>query len=126
MDQHAAQPEQPLAGTLVVDLSRALSGPHATMMLADLGARVIKVEPPGAGDETRSWGPPFVLKRLVRRADVLVENYRPGVLDRLGLSLATLNDLNPALIVVSITGFGHDGPQGGRPGYDRSPGARPV
>ena len=152
MDQHAAQPEQPLAGTLVVDLSRALSGPHATMMLADLGARVIKVEPPGAGDETRSWGPPFVgpddapqstyflaanrnkesiqldlkrdedlemLKRLVRRADVLVENYRPGVLDRLGLSLATLNDLNPALIVLSITGFGHDGPQDGRPGYDQ-------
>ncbi|MEW2508069.1 CoA transferase [Amycolatopsis sp. NPDC047767] len=142
----------PLSGALVVDLSRALAGPHATMMMADLGARVIKVEPPGTGDDTRTWGPPFVgsgearvatyflaanrnkeslqldLKRqedfqtlcaLIRRADVLVENYRPGVLDRLGLTASTLETLNPGLVVLSISGFGHDGPEGGRAGYDQ-------
>jgi len=142
----------PLAGYLVVDLSRALAGPHATMVLGDLGARVIKVEPPGAGDDVRGWGPPFVgpddqrqstyflaanrnkesiqldlkdetalrtLKRLIERADILVENYRPGVLDRLGLSTAVLEALNPRLVVLSITGFGHDGPEGRRAGYDQ-------
>ena len=143
---------QPLRGVLVVDLSRALAGPHAAMMLADLGARVIKVEAPGTGDDTRGWGPPFVgpedarestyflscnrgkesialdlksedgrevLTRLVRRADVLVENFRTGVLDRLGFSEERLHEINPRLVVLSITGFGHDGPEGGRPGYDQ-------
>jgi formyl-CoA transferase len=142
----------PLAGTLVVDLSRALAGPQATMMLADMGARVIKVETPGAGDDSRHWGPPFVgpdddpvstyflsanrnkeslqldlksdagrtaLARLLERADVLVENFRPGVLDRLGFGLARLEELNPGLVVLSISGFGHDGPEGGRAGYDQ-------
>jgi len=142
----------PLAGTMIVDLSRALAGPHATMVLADLGAHVIKVEPPGTGDDTRGWGPPFVgpeddhqstyflsanrnkksvqldlkdnsdlalLKKLVTRADVLVENYRPGVLDRLGLSTSILQELNPGLVVLSITGFGHDGPERARAGYDQ-------
>ena len=144
----------PLDGTLVVDLSRALAGPHATMMLGDLGARVIKVEVPGTGDDTRGWGPPFVdppggevrestyflsanrnkesvsldlkadddkalLVDLVRRADVLVENFRTGVLDRLGLGFESLQELNPRLVVLSITGFGHDGPEGGRAGYDQ-------
>ncbi len=142
----------PLAGIVVVDLSRALAGPHAAMMLGDLGARVIKVEAPGTGDDTRSWGPPFVgpedarestyflscnrnkesivldlkvedgrttLARLARRADVLVENFRPGVLDRLGFSMQRLHELNPRLVVLSITGFGHDGPEGGRAGYDQ-------
>ncbi|TAM91463.1 MAG: CoA transferase [Jatrophihabitans sp.] len=143
----------PLAGVLVVDLSRALAGPHAAMMLGDLGARVIKVEAPGTGDDTRSWGPPFVpgsdgrqhstyflscnrnkesialdlksedgretLTALVRRADVLVENFRPGVLDRLGFPVEHLHDLNPRLVILSITGFGHDGPEGGRAGYDQ-------
>jgi formyl-CoA transferase len=149
----------PLDGVLVVDLSRALAGPHAAMMLGDLGARVIKVESPGGGDDSRGWGPPFVgpggkvqdqgesaestyflscnrnkesvtadlkspegkdlLTRLVRRADVLVENFRPGVLDRLGFSVETLHELNPRLVVLSITGFGHDGPEGGRAGYDQ-------
>jgi crotonobetainyl-CoA:carnitine CoA-transferase CaiB-like acyl-CoA transferase len=142
----------PLAGNVVVDLSRALAGPHAAMMLGDLGARVIKVETPGTGDDTRGWGPPFVgpddaqestyflscnrnkesitldlksddgretLTRLVRNADVLVENFRTGVLDRLGFSMERLEELNPRLVVLSITGFGHDGPQGGRPGYDQ-------
>jgi crotonobetainyl-CoA:carnitine CoA-transferase CaiB-like acyl-CoA transferase len=142
----------PLAGTLVVDLSRALAGPQATMMLADMGARVIKVETPGTGDDSRSWGPPFVgpeddpvstyflsanrnkeslqldlksdagrkaLTRLLERADVLVENFRPGVLDRLGFGMGRLEELNPGLVVLSISGFGHDGPEGGRAGYDQ-------
>ena len=145
----------PLSGTLVVDLSRALAGPHATMMFGDLGARVIKVEAPGTGDDTRGWGPPFVhpdgradrrestyflsanrnkesitldlkaeddrqvLLDLVRRADVLVENFRTGVLDRLGLGFDALHALNPGLVILSITGFGHDGPEGGRAGYDQ-------
>ncbi|MQY14322.1 Acetyl-CoA:oxalate CoA-transferase [Streptomyces sp. RB5] len=143
----------PLAGLLVVDLSRALAGPHASMMLGDLGARVIKVENPGIGDDTRGWGPPFVqpegknrestyflsanrnkesveldlkapddlatLLRLVERADVLIENFRTGVLDRLGLGNDVLHGLNPRLVVLSLTGFGHDGPEGGRSGYDQ-------
>lgn len=142
----------PLSDVLVVDLSRALAGPHATQMLGDLGARVIKVEAPGAGDDTRSWGPPFVgpeddrvstyflstnrnkesialdlkaeadrdlLLRLVDRADVLVENFRTGVLERLGLGIEALQERNPRLVVLSITGFGHDGPEGGRAGYDQ-------
>ncbi len=146
----------PLADVLVIDLSRALAGPHAAMMLGDQGARVIKVEAPGHGDDTRGWGPPFlqpgpphegerestyflscnrnkesitldlkdpdgaaVLTRLVRQADVLVENFRTGVLDRLGFSMDRLHELNPRLVILSITGFGHDGPEGGRPGYDQ-------
>ena len=146
----------PLDDVLVVDLSRALAGPHAAMMLGDLGARVIKVETPGGGDDSRGWGPPFVgpggevqdagestyfmscnrnkesvtadlkspagkdlLRRLVERADVLVENFRPGVLDRLGFPVERLHELNPRLVVLSISGFGHDGPEGGRAGYDQ-------
>jgi crotonobetainyl-CoA:carnitine CoA-transferase CaiB-like acyl-CoA transferase len=143
----------PLDGLLVVDLSRALAGPHATMMLGDLGARVVKVETPGGGDDARGWGPPFLrpdggerestyflsanrnkesvvldlksrdgratLTGLIGRADVLVENFRTGVLDRLGFPVATLLALNPRLVVLSITGFGHDGPEGGRAGYDQ-------
>jgi len=140
------------------------------MLLGDMGARVIKVERPGAGDESRHWGPPFVtapgggtageaggtagngaaadgavstyylscnrnkesvtcdiastagrelVERLVRRADVLVENFRPGVLDRLGFPAERLHALNPGLVICSISGFGHDGPEGGRPGYDQ-------
>src|SRR3954449_4507382 len=142
----------PLSDLVVVDLSRALAGPHATMMLGDLGARVIKVEAPGRGDDTRGWGPPFVgeegrrestyflsanrnkesitldlkdeadrdvLLALVDRADVLVENFRTGVLERLGLGIDSLMERNPRLVVLSITGFGHDGPEGGRAGYDQ-------
>lgn len=153
----------PLDDIVVVDLSRALAGPHATMMLGDLGARVIKVEVPGGGDDSRGWGPPFLwppsegapvesgtpagressyflsanrnkesivldLKgdedrrtflELVASADVLVENFRPGVLERLGLGLESLHELNPRLVALSITGFGHDGPEGGRAGYDQ-------
>jgi crotonobetainyl-CoA:carnitine CoA-transferase CaiB-like acyl-CoA transferase len=142
----------PLDGYLVVDLTRALAGPHAGMMLADLGARVIKVETPGRGDDTRGWGPPFVgpdddpistyylscnrnkesvtadlktddgrtlVERLVGRADVLLENFRPGVLDRLGLGEQHLHEINPGLVVLSISGFGPDGPAAGRAGYDQ-------
>ncbi|NMH97845.1 CaiB/BaiF CoA transferase family protein [Pseudonocardia acidicola] len=143
--------EGPLADLVVLDLTRALAGPHAAMMFGDMGARVIKVEPP-AGDDTRSWGPPFigdederestyflsanrnkeslvldlkcdgdkrVLAGLVERADVLMENYRVGVLERLGFPVSRLHELNPGLIVLSITGFGHDGPEAGRAGYDQ-------
>ena len=148
---HSPTPTGPLRGTLVLDLSRALAGPHAGMMLGDLGARVIKVETP-AGDDTRSWGPPFTgpvddlqstyflscnrnkesvvvdlkteegtsaLAALVSEADVLIENFRPGVLDRLGFSTNRLLELNPRLVVLSITGFGHDGPESHRSGYDQ-------
>ena len=141
----------PLADLLVVDLSRVVTGPHAAMMLADLGARVIKVERP-EGDDTRHWGPPFVgpeggrestyflsanrnkesivldlkddgdlalLGRLAERADVLIENFRPGVLERLGIGHERLCEANPRLVVLSITGFGHDGPEAGRAGYDQ-------
>ena len=141
----------PLDGILVLDLTRALAGPHAGMMLGDLGARVIKIESP-TGDDSRGWGPPFVgagderestyfmsanrnkesivlnlkdagdkdvLTRLVQRADVLMENFRVGVLDRLGFSVEKLHELNPRLVVLSITGFGHDGPEASRSGYDQ-------
>ena len=140
-----------LSDIVVVDLTRALAGPHAAMMLGDLGARVIKVESP-AGDDSRWWGPPFVgpedepestyflsanrnkesvtadlkseagrafLTRLVAQADVLMENFRTGVLDRLGFPVERLHEINPRLVVLSITGFGHDGPEGGRAGYDQ-------
>jgi len=143
----------PLTGLVVVDLTRALAGPHAAMMLGDLGAEVIKVENPLGGDDTRGWGPPFVdpahgerestyflcanrnkksvtldlkdhagkaaLQALIRRADVLMENFRPGVLDRLGFSQQRMAELNPRLVVLSISGFGHDGPEAGRAGYDQ-------
>jgi crotonobetainyl-CoA:carnitine CoA-transferase CaiB-like acyl-CoA transferase len=143
----------PLTGLVVVDLTRALAGPHAAMMLGDLGAEVIKVENPLGGDDTRGWGPPFVdpehgerestyflcanrnkksvtldlkddagkaaLQPLIRRADVLMENFRPGVLDRLGFSQQRMAELNPRLVVLSISGFGHDGPEAGRAGYDQ-------
>ncbi|MDF2702843.1 MAG: L-carnitine dehydratase/bile acid-inducible protein [Rubrobacteraceae bacterium] len=142
----------PLAGTTVVDLTRALAGPYATMMLADAGAEVIKVERPGKGDDSRGWGPPFVgepgdeqstyflsvnrskksvvldfkrvedlekLRSLIDRADVLVENFRPGVMEKLGLGEAELEGLNPRLVSLSITGFGEGGPEGHRPGFDQ-------
>lgn len=141
----------PLQDIVVVDLTRALSGPQAAMMLGDMGARVIKVETPGHGDDSRGWGPPFVgpdgdlstyfmcanrnkesitldlkselgkdvLTRLVRRADVLLENFRPGTLERLGFGVETLHGLNPRLVIAAISGFGHDGPEGDRAGYDQ-------
>jgi CoA:oxalate CoA-transferase len=136
----------PLAGLLVVDLTRVLAGPFATMMMADLGARVIKVERPGRGDDSRAYGPfhqgrslyfdrvnrgkesialdlsaaadQAVLLDLAGRADVLVENFRPGVMGRLGLDYETLAAANPRLVYASISGFGQTGPWRERPAYD--------
>ncbi len=136
----------PLAGIRVVDLTRVLAGPFATQNLGDLGAEIWKIEPPGIGDETRRF-PPFVggeshyflgvnrnkkslvvdlrdergkeiLRRLVVRADILVENYRPGVMDRLGLGYAALSALNPRLIYCAISGFGLTGPLRDKPSFD--------
>ncbi len=137
----------PLSGTRVIDLTRALAGPYCTLLLGDMGADVIKIELPGSGDETRQWGPPFLegessyfmsvnrnkrsvtldlksasgleaLHRLTRSADVLVENFRPGTMDRLGLSFDRAHELNPSLIFCSISGFGQDGPRAKQPAYD--------
>lgn len=143
----------PLADLVVLDLTRALAGPQAAMMLGDLGARVIKVESP-AGDDTRGWGPPWagadlghaedstyfmganrnkesivldlkdpddkaVFERLVERSDVLLENFRPDTLARLGFGVERLHELNPGLVIGKITGFGHDGPEAHRAGYDQ-------
>lgn len=138
---------RPLDGIKVVDLSRILAGPYCTQYLGEMGADVIKVEPPGHGDDTLMWGPPFVgddavyylaanrnkrgivldlksergqdaVRRLVADADVLVENFRPGTLERWGLDYAALSELNPRLIHLSITGFGQTGPYRDKPGYD--------
>ncbi len=138
---------QPLEGVTVLDLTRVLSGPYCTMLLADMGARVIKVEQPGKGDDTRGWGPPFidgesayflsinrnkesvtldfkhpqgraVLDRLIAASDVVVENFRPGTLDKMGLGYASLSAAHPALIVCSISGFGQTGPRRPEAGYD--------
>ncbi len=139
----------PLTGVRVLDLTRVLAGPFATMLLADLGADVIKVERPDGGDDTRRFGPPFrdgestyflsinrgkrsitcdlksdagqeVLRRLIASSDVLIENFRPGVLDRLGFSAQAAQEINPRLIYASISGFGHAGlPEHVKaPGYD--------
>jgi crotonobetainyl-CoA:carnitine CoA-transferase CaiB-like acyl-CoA transferase len=137
----------PLAGLSIVDLTRVLSGPYCTMLLADMGARVIKVEQPGRGDDTRAWGPPFVgaesayflsinrnkesltldfksaegrriLGQLIGKSDVVVENFRPGAMARLGLDYATLAPQHPRLVFCSISGFGQDGPRRDQPGYD--------
>jgi crotonobetainyl-CoA:carnitine CoA-transferase CaiB-like acyl-CoA transferase len=137
----------PLDGITVLDLTRVLSGPYCTMLLADMGARVIKVEQPGKGDDTRAWGPPFLegesayflsinrnkesvtldfkhpdgralLERLIAKSDVLVENFRPGTLTRLGLDYETLSKNHPRLVYCSISGFGHSGPRWKQPGYD--------
>jgi len=137
----------PLEGITVLDLTRVLSGPYCTMLLGDMGARVIKVEQPGKGDDTRAWGPPFVngesayfmsinrnkesvtldfkrpegravLDRLVARADVLVENFRPGTLTKLGLGYEALAAAHPHVVYCSVSGFGQTGPRSREPGYD--------
>ncbi|MDR7455319.1 MAG: CoA transferase [Armatimonadota bacterium] len=137
----------PLGDLLVLDLTRALAGPYCTTMLGDMGARVIKVESPDGGDDTRGWGPPFVggesayflgvnrnkesltlnlkhpagqevLRRLLARADVLVENFRPGIMDRLGFGYAAVAAAYPRLVYASISGFGQDGPYRERVAYD--------
>ena len=137
----------PLTGTTVLDLTRVLSGPYCTMMLADMGARVIKIEQPRGGDDTRHWGPPFLstesayflsinrnkesvtldfkhargralLDQLIAMSDVIVENFRPGTLARLGLDYATLAPKHPRLVYCSVSGYGHTGPRSLEPGYD--------
>lgn len=139
--------EAPLTGITVLDLTRVLSGPYCTMLLADMGARVIKIEQPGRGDDTRHWGPPFVggesayflsinrnkesvtvnfkhpegrrlVERLALRADVVVENFRPGTLDEIGLGYQALSARNPRLVYCAISGFGLTGPERDRAGYD--------
>lgn len=136
-----------LKNVVILDLTRAVAGPFCTMSLGDLGARVIKVEEAGEGDESRFWGPPFVggdsayylslnrnkesivldlknetgraaLKKLACAADVVVQNFRPGVVERLGIDYERLRENNPRLIYASISGFGLDGPDRARPGYD--------
>ena len=137
----------PLSGVTVLDLTRVLSGPYCTMVLGDLGARVIKIERRGSGDDTRAWGPPFVggestyflsvnrnkesltldfttadgraiLERLIASADVMVENFRPGTLAQYGLDSGALADRFPRLIYCSISGYGQTGPRRDEPGYD--------
>ena len=137
----------PLAGFTVLDLTRVLSGPYCTMVLGDLGARIIKVEQPGKGDDTRAWGPPFlgeesayflsinrnkesvtldykpaagrkVLAELIAKADVLVENFRPGTLERAGFGWDAVHQEFPRLVYASIAGYGQTGPRKDEAGYD--------
>ncbi|XP_047205589.1 succinate--hydroxymethylglutarate CoA-transferase isoform X3 [Girardinichthys multiradiatus] len=147
-DTHtAAGTPRPLEGVRVLDLTRVLAGPFATMILGDLGAEVIKVERPGGGDDTRAWGPPFVssesvyflsinrnkksiavdlkhlrgaeiIQQLAGVCDVLVENFLPGKLPQMGLGYAELSRVNPRLIYCSISGYGQTGPRAQSPGYD--------
>jgi crotonobetainyl-CoA:carnitine CoA-transferase CaiB-like acyl-CoA transferase len=143
----AFDPAAPLKGITVIDLTRVMTGPYATMMLGDLGADVIKVELPGKGDDTRLWGPPFVqgeasyfltvnrnkrsialnlksdggreiLWKLIDSADVLVENFSPGTMDRLGFGFDAVHERNASLIYASISGFGQTGPSRSRTAYD--------
>ncbi|MGE3908454.1 MAG: CaiB/BaiF CoA transferase family protein [Chloroflexota bacterium] len=140
----------PLDGIRVLDLTRALAGPYCTLMLGDMGADVVKIEMPGAGDETRGWGSPAdfingestyfmsvnrnkrsvtlnlkqpdaraVLRKLVERSDVLVENFRPGAMDRLGFGYEQAKAINPRLIYCSISGFGQTGPRAKQPAFDQ-------
>ena len=137
----------PLDGLLVLDFSRVLAGPYCTMQLGDLGARVIKIEQPGRGDDTRAWGPPFIgresayflsvnrnkeslaldlkhararaiLDALLARADVVVENFRPGTMERLGLGYGEVAARHPRIVYCSISGFGQTGPRRAEAGYD--------
>ena len=139
--------KEPLSGIKVLDLCRVVSGPFATMHLGDLGADVVKIEDPRSGDESRRYGPPFVngessyflsvnrnkrscavdlkspvgrdaVLELAKVADVVIDNFRPGTLDRWGLSYGAMSSGNPSLIQCSISGFGRTGPDANRPGYD--------
>jgi formyl-CoA transferase len=139
--------ERCLSGIRVLDLSRILAGPFCTMMLGDQGAEIIKVERPGSGDDTRTWGPPFaegesayylcanrnkksitidltkergaeLIKELAKKSDVLVENFKPGLMERFGLDYPTIHELNPRLVYCSVSAYGQDGPYRDRPGYD--------
>jgi crotonobetainyl-CoA:carnitine CoA-transferase CaiB-like acyl-CoA transferase len=140
-------PHPPLHGITVIDFTRVMSGPYCTMLLADMGARVIKIERPGRGDDTRAWGPPFingqstyflsinrnkesltldlkapaarnVVLTLLEKADVLVENFTPGTMDALGFGYEAMSAGFPRLVYCSISGFGQSGPRRDEPGYD--------
>ncbi|MDQ2809366.1 MAG: CoA transferase [Chloroflexota bacterium] len=140
-------PPSALAGIRVADFTRVVAGPYATMLLGDLGAEIIKVEQPGTGDDTRTWGPPFAggestyflsvnrnkqsicldlhdpadratARQLIATSDVLIENFRPGFMDRLGLGYDTLRAAQPGLIYCAISGYGQTGPYRDRAGYD--------
>ncbi|HEY5226231.1 MAG TPA: CoA transferase, partial [Methylovirgula sp.] len=147
-DADKAKSPLPLAGVRVLDLTQVMAGPFATMLLGDLGADIIKIEPPGVGDQTRaSMGFKMkgsdsmgflnlnrnkrslalnlksdagreILYKLVETADIVIENYRPGVMKRLGCDYETLRKINPRLVYASISGFGQTGPWAARPGYD--------
>ncbi|MEC3892222.1 MULTISPECIES: CaiB/BaiF CoA transferase family protein [Nocardiopsis] len=148
----------PLAGVRIADLSRVLAGPYATMLLADMGAEVVKIEQPGRGDDTRSWGPPYAapteeheaahspgeaayflsvnrnkrslavdlkdpeglaaVQELCASSDVVIQNFRPGVIDRLGLGYERISERNPAVVYCSVSGFGPEHEPTGRPGFD--------
>ncbi|MFX1325014.1 MAG: CaiB/BaiF CoA transferase family protein [Promethearchaeota archaeon] len=139
---------QPLEGIKVVDLSRALAGPYCSMMLADMGAEVLKIEIPGRGDDSRAWGPPFlegesayfmsvnrnkksmtlnlkkekaleIIYKLIKQSDILLENFRPGTMEKLKLSYDDVSKINPKIIYCSISGFGQDGPYRLFPGMDQ-------
>jgi len=139
---------QALEGIRIIDFSKALAGPYCTMLLADMGAEVIKVEMPGSGDDSRGWGPPFIegeaayflsinrnkksitlnLKdekakqlalKIISKADIVLESNRPGVMTKLGLDYDTVQKSNPAIIYCSISGFGQTGPYSKRPGFDQ-------
>ena len=135
-----------LSDITILDLTRVLCGPYCTMQLADMGANVIKIETPKGGDDTRAWGPfrndssvyfasinrnkrsitlnlkapeaKELFKKMVREADVVIENYRPGVMDKLGLGYDVLKEINDQLIYAEVSGFGSYGPYSQRPGYD--------
>jgi formyl-CoA transferase len=137
---------KPLKGIRVLDLTRVLSGPYCTMLLADMGAEVIKIETPGKGDDSRAY-PPFdkgisayyanlnrnkksialnlrdekakdVLRELIKKSDVFVENFKPGTIEKMGFSYDAVKELNPNIIFASISGFGQTGPYRLLPGYD--------
>ena len=147
ISNYSSSSSDALSGVKVLDLSRVLAGPYCTQILGDLGADILKIERPKVGDDTRSWGPPFVgntstyfmsinrnkksvcidlkssngkeiIKQLAKQSDVLVENYLPGKLDEFGLGYEDLKIINPQLIYCSITGYGITGPYATRPGYD--------
>lgn len=140
-------PRGPLSPYRIADLSRVLAGPYCSMQLADLGAEVIKIEAPNKGDDTRAWGPPFVcgesayfmsinrnkksvtlnlkaprgkeiLWEILGHCDVLIENFRPGTMERLGFGYSVVSDRLPRVVYCSISGFGHSGPDSHLPGYD--------
>src|SRR5580704_13347885 len=141
------QKNGPLNGIRVLDLTRVLAGPYCAMFLGDLGAEVIKIEHPQTGDDTRGWGPPFkggesayflcvnrnkrsvtvdlktpqgveLIRRLATKADVLIENFRPGGMEQLGLGEKDLRALNPRLVYASLSAYGADGPMSALPGCD--------